>query len=113
MGRVADKDRVDWGSGRVEQGGRKRHKVEVEVEQGRDKRSSHLKLVCGSSQLPRRNLTNFLGQFLRAQDFVAFLRESIHKQFSYPLLLVISTGKHDLVNNQQSTPSKNNTVKQI
>ena len=77
----------------------KRHKAEVEVEQGRDKRSSHLKLVCGSSQLPRRNLTNFLGQFLRAQDFVAFLRESIHKQFSYPLLLVISTGNHDLVNN--------------
>ena len=105
MGRVADKDRVDWGSGRVEQGGRKRHKVEAE--QGRDKRSSHLKLVCGSLQLPRRNLTNFLGQFLRAQDFVAFLRESIHKQFSHPLLLVISTGKHDLVNNQQSTISKN------
>ena len=63
MGRVADKDRVDWGSGRVEQGGRKRHKVEVEVEQGRDKRSSHLKLVCGSLQLPPENLTNIWSSF--------------------------------------------------
>ena len=72
MGRVADKDRVDWGSGRVEQGGRKRHKVEVEAEQGRDKRSSHLKLVCGSLQLPRRNLTNFFGAVFTGAGFCSF-----------------------------------------
>ena len=34
--------------------------------------------AVASLQLLERNFNQYLGQFLRTQDFVAFLRESIH-----------------------------------